>query len=103
MDRRNFMRFAAVVAVSVTGRANGQAGNVIALSERLAAIRQQYGFPGIAAAAVRGNAGVAEGGAGGRRGGGGGKNRGGRECGGLAGMTKSRRMIALPWRLARRR
>ncbi|HEY2410677.1 MAG TPA: serine hydrolase domain-containing protein [Pirellulaceae bacterium] len=67
MDRRNFMRVAGVVGVSFAGRVRGQTGAVIVLSERLAAIRQQYGFPGIAAAAVRGNVVVAEGVAGVRR------------------------------------
>jgi CubicO group peptidase (beta-lactamase class C family) len=67
MDRRNFMRFAAVASVSYAGRVRGQTGAVVDLSERLAAIREQYGFPGIAAAVVRGNAVVAEGVAGVRR------------------------------------
>lgn len=67
MDRRDFMRIAAVAGVSLTGRARGQSRPVVDLSERLAAIRQQFGFPGIAAAAVRGNAVVAEGVAGVRR------------------------------------
>src|SRR5689334_5734138 len=67
MDRRNFLQIAAVSGVSLAGRVRGQAGVVIELSERLAAIREQYGFPGIAAAAVRGNAVVAEGVAGVRR------------------------------------
>src|SRR5690349_16288836 len=67
MDRRDFLRFAAAAGVSFAGAANGQSGAVVDLSERLAAIREQYGFPGIAAAAVRGNAIVAEGVAGVRR------------------------------------
>jgi CubicO group peptidase (beta-lactamase class C family) len=65
MDRRGFLGVVAAAGASYAVR--GQAAGAIDLSDRLAAIRQQYGFPGIAAAAVRGNSIVAEGVAGVRR------------------------------------
>jgi CubicO group peptidase (beta-lactamase class C family) len=67
MDRRVFLQFATLTAASLVRRVRGQTGAVVDLSERLAAIREQFGFPGIAAAAVRGNSIIAEGVAGVRR------------------------------------
>src|SRR3954454_23087952 len=67
MDRRDFLCLTTIAAASLASRARGQARSVIDVSERMAAIRQEFGFPGISAAAVRGDSIVAEGVAGIRR------------------------------------
>jgi CubicO group peptidase (beta-lactamase class C family) len=67
MDRRTFLRSAALAAVSLVGSARAQQRPVTDVAEQLEAIRRTHGFPGIAAAAVRGDRIVAEGVAGLRR------------------------------------
>jgi CubicO group peptidase (beta-lactamase class C family) len=67
MDRRDFIRGAAVAAVSLAVPANAQQRPLIDIGDQLEAIRKEHGLPGIAAAAVRGERIVAEGVAGVRR------------------------------------
>ncbi len=61
MDRRIFLQSTSLAAVSFARLAYGQTTSVINVAERMEAIRQQYGIPGIAAAAVNGDSIVAEG------------------------------------------
>jgi CubicO group peptidase (beta-lactamase class C family) len=65
MDRRTFIRSATAAGVWLTAASSARSQSAAGL--RLAAIRQEYGFPGIAAAGVRGAALVVEGVAGVRR------------------------------------
>jgi CubicO group peptidase (beta-lactamase class C family) len=67
MDRRQLLYAAVSTTAVAAANAQGQTPEKIDLSQRLAAIRDQHGFPGIAAAAVRGTQIVAEGVAGVRR------------------------------------
>jgi CubicO group peptidase (beta-lactamase class C family) len=67
MDRRAFIRSASIVAVSLASAAKAQQPSVTDVGEQLEALRKEHGFPGIAAAAVRGGQVVAEGVAGVRR------------------------------------
>src|SRR5687767_2147955 len=67
MDRRDFLRSAAVVAGGLVLQAKAPEQSLVNLEEQLEAIRKEYDLPGIAAAAVRGKRVVAEGVAGVRR------------------------------------
>jgi CubicO group peptidase (beta-lactamase class C family) len=66
MDRRTFVRCAAAT-ISLAGSAYARQRTVTDVAEQLEAIRKEHGFPGLAAAAVRGDRIVAEGVAGVRR------------------------------------
>jgi CubicO group peptidase (beta-lactamase class C family) len=67
MDRRLFLHSAAVTALALSRSAKAQEQPLKDVNEQLEALRQAHGFPGIAAAAVRGDHIVAEGVAGLRR------------------------------------
>jgi CubicO group peptidase (beta-lactamase class C family) len=61
MDRRVFLQSTSLAAVTLARLAYGQTKSIIDVAEQLEAIRQQYGIPGIAAAAVNFDSIVAEG------------------------------------------
>jgi CubicO group peptidase (beta-lactamase class C family) len=61
MDRRVFLQSTSLAAVTLARSAYGQTKSIIDVAEQLEAIRQQYGIPGIAAAAVNFDSIVAEG------------------------------------------
>jgi CubicO group peptidase (beta-lactamase class C family) len=67
MKRRMFLQFSAFATALIAKQCMSQSRQVRDVSEKLAAIQRQFGFPGIAAAVVRGNSIVAEGVAGVRR------------------------------------
>src|SRR5688500_13024421 len=64
MDRRIFLTSTSLATLTFARLAYGRARSASDASERLDAIRQQYGIPGIAAAAVNLDSIVAEGAAG---------------------------------------
>jgi CubicO group peptidase (beta-lactamase class C family) len=67
MDRRLFLQSATIAALALTRSTKAQEQPLKNVNEQLEALRQAHGFPGIAAAAVRGDRIVAEGVAGVRR------------------------------------